>query len=73
MGGDQFLGWSEDRYIAAQTHDWLLLLASAWSGQKPSADDFWNLPKRPVVAEPEEVGTISEFSVPGFFGWLAGK
>lgn len=72
-GGPQFIGWGPDRYIAAATHDWMLILASAWLDQNASIDDFWKRPQRTVAATADEVGTISDFSVPGFFGWLAGK
>lgn len=72
-GGPQFIGWGEDRYIAAELHDWTILLAAAWIGKGASVDDFWKRPKRIEQPKPDEVGTIAEFSVPGFFNWLAGK
>lgn len=69
-GGRQFLGWGTDRYLAAENHDLLVLLANMW-GAKFGQEQVWPRPKATVKEKP--VGTIAEFRKNEFMGWLMGK
>jgi hypothetical protein len=69
QGGRQFLGWSEDRMIAASTRDHLVGLLIALSGAKFDVSDAW---PRPVKREPEVIAppTIADFDERAFMRWL---
>jgi len=71
LGGPEHIGWSQDRYLAASTHDLILGLIAGLGGTKLGPDDQW---PRPAVTKTEEVeevvGTLADFDTGAF---LAGR
>lgn len=67
-GGPQFIGWTTDRYLWAETRDLITGLILALAGKGMSPDDLWPRPK--VQEEPQEAATIADFSVEHFTRWL---
>jgi hypothetical protein len=70
LGGRQFLGWGEDRRLAAATHDWIRFLIPAAVGAKVPPEAAWPRPKTETAQPVNPVGTIAGFDAPAF---LAGK
>lgn len=66
-GGDQFIGWSEDRALAASTRDILLAIAVGLGGNRVSDSDMWPRP----AAEQEQAQTIADFDTGAFARMLA--
>jgi len=71
LGGPEHIGWSQDRYLAASTHDAIMALIAGLSGTPLGPDDRW---PRPTVAESEKaaevIGTLADFDTGAF---LAGR
>jgi hypothetical protein len=69
LGGPQFLGWDDDRYLAADTRDFMLAILTSLGGQKLTAEDLYPRPER-AEDMPQEAATIAEFNPGAFIRWL---
>lgn len=70
LGGQQFFGWDDDRYLLADTRDILMAIGAGLGGEKPDPSDFYTRPVRDE--QPDDGGTVAEFDVAGFLRRLAG-
>jgi hypothetical protein len=68
-GGPQFIGWTEDRYLAADTRDLILTLLAGLGGDKVSPSELWTRPRAEEV-KPVQAQTIADFDDVAFIRWL---
>lgn len=68
MGGLQFVGWTQDRMLAAATRDLIAMVLAGLGGTKLPETDLWPRPARPEVAQ---AATIAEFDTGAFMRMLA--
>lgn len=65
-GNGSFQGWDDDRAIAAETHNVLVMIAAGLGGKKATPDLLIHAPTPVIPDNVARAATIAEFDVDGF-------